>query len=220
MNNKRPLILVYALFGLIIVSISISLGFEYFHGQNKWLGLIIGVIFMAVGIVLYGLGKRQPFTFYLSFLFNMTGVGLSITSYYVFKEYSLTLYDYIFAIIVSLSLLIGFSLLTLLKAFNRHIKWLLAGIILISFITSLVLWLSSNQFSGLSFYYLNVTYFFMVGIISSINSAKDLSQEMAFISFGAFILISIIVIIIISEGEALNGLDGADFGPRKKKKNT
>jgi hypothetical protein len=48
----------------------------------------------------------------------------------------------------------------------------------------------------------------MIGIVSSPESFKDVSKEMAWISFGAFILVSIIVLIILSEGEALSGIDG------------
>ena len=218
MNYKRTLILGYAILGLLIVSLSIYLGFEYLYGHNKWLGIIIGVIFMIIGIIVYQFGKKYLFTFFLSFILNMIGVGLSITSYYVFKEYSLTLYEFSYAFIISLSLLIGFSLLTLINALNKHIKWFLAIIIVVSFITSLILWLSSDQFTGLSFYFLNVIYFFMVGIIQSSDSIKKLSKEMAFVSFGAFILISLIVLIIISEGDALSGFDGVDINPRRKRK--
>lgn len=220
MEHKRLTILGFAVLGLIISSVSIYLGFEYLVGHNKWLGLFIGIGFMVLGIIIYQFGKSHGLFYLLAFISNMVGVGLSITAYYVLKEYSLALYDFIFAITVSMLMLSGYLGLTLIKTFKKHIKWMTAVIILISFILSLSLWLSVDEFSGLSFYFLNVIYFFMVGMISVTDSLKDLSKEMAWVSFGAFILVSIIVLIILSEGEALSGMDGLDFGvsPKKKKK--
>lgn len=148
----------------------------------------------------------------------MMGVGLSITAYYVLKEYSLEFRDFVFAIMVSIMILSGFLALTLMERVKRHIKWITALIVLVSFIISLILWLSVDAFSGLSFYYLNVIYFFMVGMISVTDSLKSLTKEMAWVSLGAFILISIIVLIILSEGEALSGMDGFDLGTGKNKK--
>lgn len=218
MEYKRLTILGFALFGLIISSISIYLGFEYLVGHNQWIGLIIGVGFMILGIIIYQFGKTHGLFYLLSFISNMIGVGLSITAYYVFKEYSLALYDFIFAIVVSMLMLSGFLGLTFMERVKKHIKWMTGVIILMSFVLSLILWLSVDEFSGLSFYFLNIIYFFMVGMISVTDSLKDLSKEMTWISFGAFILVSIIVLIIISEGEALSGMDGVDFGVSSKRK--
>lgn len=221
MEHKRLKILGFALLGLIISSLSIFLGFEYLVGHNQWLGLIIGICFMISGIVLYQFGKKNGIFYLLSFILNMMGVGLSITSYYLFKAYSLKLFDFTFAITLAMLMLSGFLRLTTIESVKKYIKWITGLIILISFIASLILWLSIDEFSGLSFYFLNIIYFFMVGMISVTESLKDLSREMAWISFGAFIFVSIIVLIIISEGEALSGMGGIDpvSGRRKKKKN-
>ncbi|RJP57561.1 MAG: hypothetical protein C4543_09695 [Ignavibacteriales bacterium] len=222
MEYKRLTILGFAVMGLIISSMSIYVGFEYMVGHNQWLGLIIGVGFMIVGIIIYQFGKRHGLFYLLSFISNMMGVGLSITAYYVFKEYSLAFEDFMFAIIVSLLMLSGFLALTFMERVKKHIKWMTAIIIIVSLIVSLILWLSVDEFSGLSFYYLNIIYFFMVGMISVTDSLKDLSKEMAWVSLGAFLLISIIVLIVLSEGEALSGMDGIDITPsgKKKKANT
>jgi hypothetical protein len=218
MAYKRLIILGYAGLGLVIASLSIFFGFEYLLGHNKWFGLIFGALFMILGIIVFQLGKKHGIFYFLSFFCNMIGVGLSITAYYVFKEFSLSFRDFIFAIFISMSVLSGFFLLSFIEELKKHIKWMAAVTILVSFIISLTLWLTVDKFSGLSFYFLNVVYFFMVGIIQVTDSFKDLSKEMAWISFGAFVLISIIVLIIFSEGEALSGFDGVDLGPGKREK--
>jgi hypothetical protein len=219
MSYKRISMSIYGLIALIIVSISIHFGFEYLVDYNQWIGLIIGILMMIFSILLYLLGNQNTIFYQLTFLVNMVAIGFSITAYYVFKAYSLTLNDYLVAILVSMAVLILFSLMSRIKLFKRHHKIFLGVFISVSFVISLILWLSSTGFTGLSFYFLNIVYFFMIGMVSTPESFKDLSKEMAWISFGAFILISIIVLIIISEGEALSGFDGVIIdGSQKSKK--
>lgn len=162
---------------------------------------------MLFGIFIYQLGKMHSLFYWIAFILNMIGIGLSITAYYVLKAYDLELKDFITAILVSMSLLFVFGGLTFIPLFKRHLKWMISITILISFVLSLILRLSVDTFTGLSFYYLNVIYFFMVGIIAVTDSFKEFSREMAWVSFGAFILVSIIVLIILTKGEALSGFD-------------
>lgn len=216
MYHKRLSMIAYALVGLLIISISINFGFKYLVSNDEWLGLLIGVLMMLVSIVIYQFGKMKTIYYQMSFVVNMIGVGLSMTAYYVLKAYSLTLRDFLAAILISILVLIGFALFSRLEVVKKHVKTALSLIIIISFILSLALWLSSDLFTGLTFYYLNVIYFFMIGVATATESFKDISREMAWVSFGAFILVSIIVLIVLTEGEALTGLDGFDI-PRKKR---
>ena len=219
MRYKRFIMILLACLGLIISSLSIYVGFEFLVEHNKWIGLIIGVSFMMVSIIVYQFGEKHQWVYLVSFILNMIGVGLSITAYYVLKVYSLSLKDFMVAIGVSMSLLIGFALFSKIKFVKEHHKLFLAMIIAFSFIASLILWLDSDQFTGLSFYFLNIIYFFMIGIVQLNASFSELTKEVAWISFGAFILISIIVLIILSEGEALTGMDGiSPTGSSKRKK--
>jgi hypothetical protein len=218
MNYKRLSIGIYGVIALIIVSFSIHFGFEYLVSYNQWIGLIIGIFMMMIGILIYQLGKKNQIFYQLTFFLNMVAIGFSITAYYVLKAYSLTLKDFLVAILVSTGILILFSLSSRINLLKNHHKLFLAIFILVSFIVSLALWLSSDLFTGLSFYFLNITYFFMIGIVSTPDSFKELSKEMAWVSFGAFILISIIVLIVLSEGEVLSGVDGISLNGSKKRK--
>ncbi len=211
MSHKRKIVLLYSIFGFLITSISIHFGFTYLVDINEWAGFIVGVLLMIIAIIIHQFGKHLFVFYILSFMMNMMGVGLSITTYYMFKKYSLDLEDFLIAFANSFSIIIGFSLLSLIPWFKKYIKWFVSVIILVSFGLSLALWLTVDSFTGLSFYFLNISYFYLIGILAMSESIKDLSKEMSFISFGAFILVSIIVLIVISEGEAL-GAVGDGFG--------
>jgi 4-amino-4-deoxy-L-arabinose transferase-like glycosyltransferase len=150
----------------------------------------------------------------------MIGVGLSITSYYVFKAYALALEDFMVAYLLAIGLIIIFSLLTYVKFLKRHIKLAVSLIVLVSFVSSLALWISTDEFTGLSFYFLNVSYFYLIAIMSKNEDKKELMREMSIVSFGAFFIVSFFVLVILTEGDALQLLDGTDgmfFSPRKKK---
>lgn len=216
MSYKRMIIMGALVFGLVITSISIYIGFEYLVGHNKYLGLIIGTILMLIGLIVYLVGRKKTICHIISFVINMMGVGLSITSYYIFKEFPLGFNDFIFAMGVSLAVLLGFGLLISIRFVRKHPKIFISLVISVSFITSLILWMNVKEFTGLSFYFLNISYFFMIGMIASSDSFNDLSKELALVSFGAFMLISLIVLIILTEGEALTGLDFAGSGPSGK----
>jgi hypothetical protein len=47
----------------------------------------------------------------------------------------------------------------------------------------------------------------MFGMIAQSSDMEDLAKEMSIASFGAFIVVSIIVLIIITEGEAIQGVE-------------
>ena len=222
MSHKRKTILLYSLLSFLIMSGAILFGFQFIYPEFSYLGLIIGAALMIIAIPLHVVGKDfWPF-YFISFTFNSIAIGFSITSYYVFKEYPLELIDFFTAISVSLLVLMFFGAISTLPFYRKHPKLYTALFIFISFVASLILWISNDSFSGLTFYFLNVVYFFMIGMIAASDNQKDLSKEMSLVMFGAFVLISIIVLIIISEGEALSGMDfdlsgGVGVNAKKRK---
>lgn len=224
MDNKRTTVLLYSFISLLMISLCVYLGFEYLVEANEWLGLFTGIGFVVLAIPFHFLGKHRSHLYFLSFMFNIIGVGFSITSYYIFKQYQLGIFDFLTAISVSFGILTAFGMLSSLSFYKHHPIFYTIIIILMCFMISLNLWLTTPSFSGLTFYYLNVVYFFMIAMVSESADIKELSRIMSLISFGSFILISIIVLFIITEGEALDGIgdgiaEGFDLpiGSKRKK---
>lgn len=207
MSHKRIIVIIYSLIAFILMSLSVYFGFTYFYSLDPRTGLIIGGSLFFVSIPLHLFGKKVSFLYYLSFLLNIIGIGFTITCYYVFKSYPLELIDFLTASGVSLLMLIGFGLISATNFYRRHPILYTSLIILVSFIVSLSLWINVDGFSGLTFYYLNVVYFFMFGMIAQNDYMRHLAKEMSVASFGAFILVSIIVLIIITEGEAIQSIE-------------
>lgn len=202
------------------MSLSVYIGFKYFYSLDPRTGLIIGGSLFIVSIPLHIYGNKISSLYYLSFLLNIIGIGFTITCYYVFKSYPLELIDFLTATGLSLLMLIGFGLISATHFYRRHPILYTSLIILVSFIVSLSLWVSVEGFSGLTFYDLNVVYFLMFGMIAQSEHMRHLTKEMSVASFGAFILVSIIVLIIITEGEAIQSIDldfSSGYSSRNKK---
>ncbi len=206
--HKRRIVITSALVGLIIASLSIEFAFQHLINHNQWFGFIIGVVFMIMGVISYQFGKKHVLFYMLSFVLNMIGVGLSITAYYVLAAFPLDFEHYVIAIAVAMGLLIGFAVVTNIPIMKKHSKVWLVLTIIAAFGLSLTLWILSDTFTGLSFYFINIIFFYMVSVVEAVDDDKDVFKELAKISAGAFVLVSIIVLVILTEGEALQGLDG------------
>ena len=219
MQYKRRIILLYAIVAFGLAISAISFGQTHF---NEWDGLIFGVMIMVVAIPFHFLGRINQVSYFISFIMNSIAVGFSISTYYIFRDLAPSLEEMIFAAFIGLIILIFFSLISITKTFMKSPKTYSGILISIMFTISLLLWIDNNDiiYSTL-FYFLNITYFYMIGMIIANHIVKDLNREMSIISFGAFIIISIIVLIIVSEGEALGGLDAIHpVGGKNKKQNT
>ena len=217
MDYKKILIMVYAVFGFGVMSLAIHVGFLYLVDQNHWFSLLLGIVIMLLSAIIFFRSKDRPYRYILSFILNMIGVGFSITAYYVLRAYALDFVDFMTAYLLSIGLIALFSGLTYIKFIKRHMKLILSLLVIGFFIGSLLLWISVESFTGLSFYFLNVAYFYLIAIMSQSEDKEDLMREMSIVSFGSFMLVSFIVLVILTEGEALESIGDA-FMPSGRKR--
>lgn len=207
MKFKRSIILLFLILAYFLVYLAIKFGFNNF--EKRW-GLIIGLVLMFMSIPIHLLGKKKHFFYLCSYLINSIAIGFSISTYYHYKDINPSEKQFLFVCLISLGIILITSLLTLPKIIKPYAKLIVSLEILILFIMSIVLWVINDTIIySLLFYYLNITYFYMVCIITSSINIKQLIKKISIVSFGAFIVISIIVLILISEGEAIEGIGEA-----------
>ena len=222
MENKRLKIAFLAFCFLSIVYLSAQQAFFLLEETPSFVGLLIGVVIMGIAVAIHLLSKLHSPLYLLAIFLNAIAIGCSLTSYYVYKEFHLKWDDYVIATSISMVSFLAFAFVSRMQFFLRHYKIYTSLWILCSFCISLTLWLSNEEFSGLTFYFLNIMYFFFVGLLLS-SPHDSVLRLTSFFTFGAFLLISIIVLIVISEGEALSGIGDFDFGSggiKTKKKKT
>lgn len=207
MKYKRTIVLLFVLLTYILVFLAIKFGINHLHNR---LGLIIGLGLMFISLPIHFLGKKKTIYYFITYLINSIAVGLSISTHYHVKEIIPSDKQFLIVSLISFGIILITSLLTLPKVIKPFAKLIVSLEILALFITSIVLWINNDPtFYSLLFYYLNITYFYMVCTITASSNIKQLFRKISIVSFSVFIIISIIVIIIISEGEVLEGLGEA-----------
>lgn len=220
--NKKDLnpLTVFGFFILAIVIFVISSLIAVAH-LGEYVGIICSIVLMIAAIPVHILGKKNNRFYLLSFLLNSVANGLSVSTYYLVKNKELELPDMLCAAVpATLILFVVYAVLSLFGK-SKKITLIIAGIINVALSVTLAflwifygyaLWSFAFFCSMISFFYLLV-FAFTVG-----HNERSTLRDISFGSFGAFIVISLVVIFILSEGDIIDGLDLGFEGKANKKR--
>lgn len=224
LNTKAKAFVVF-LFSLISLGLFILSTLFATAVCPKWYGLAIGIGLMLLAIPFHWIGKKYKWGYLLSFLLNSIGSGFSVSAYYVTKHIPLDLYSLLLAIIpaAGILLLVYFMLQTFhkTKKVTVAVACLLNALLTIAF---LVFWImDGNVIFSFGFFSSLISFFYLCVFGITINhDERSVLRDISFGSFGSFIILTVVVIFILSEGEILEGADlDLDLGGNdSKKKNT
>ena len=219
-TNLKPII--------VFLSFLIALGIFVFSTLfatsvcTKWYGLLIGVSLMLIAIPIHCQGEKAKICYILSFLVNSVANGFSLSAYYVDSEYALNVGEMLKACVLPIALL--FVVFLLVRLFPEIKKYIcISGVVIGSIMLVAFIVLSVKQ-GGVIFSFgffatlLSLFYHCVMGVTA--NNKRDGLRDISFGSFGAFIIISIVVLFIISDGEILEAFDvGGGESSQKSKKN-
>ena len=196
----------------------------------EWLGIVFGVLVTLIAIIPHRLGKRNTVLYLLSTSLNAVGIGLSISAYYVVTGTPLTPEA---AFLPAAAVCLVFWLLNLLISVFGHKKLFLAAfgaLIGLLIVLSAGLWIfafsaeASFRFHALApyasfccFSLILLVFFLFVTGLSLGHPERVALRDVSFGSFGAFVVVTMVVIAIISEGDVVDGFDIADVTKKKKK---
>ena len=202
----------------------------------KWLPLIIGAmtfLLSAFFLVLFHYLKKRLGLAFLSVAISGFGSGLSASAYYlhikVFEAVALSYFWNWFLILCGGAVLffLLYSLSLNLRWIEAHLKWFTFPLLIGGLVALLILWGTAERvvFSLAFFLFLITTFFVFPLIIVAVNLRK-LARNLAVASLGAFLLIAIIVLLILSQGDGFSGdldLSGGSFSvenPSKSRVNS
>ncbi|MBQ3547858.1 MAG: hypothetical protein IJA44_05245 [Clostridia bacterium] len=184
-------------------------------------GVVLGVGLMIAAIPFHCFAKKHNALYLISFLLNSVANGFSLAALYISKNINLNFDDLIVAIIPSVIILF-LTYLTLEKFINAK-KLIITVFSIFSgalTITMMIFWIiCGDLFFSFSFFGLLLLLFYICvfGITANQNK-RSVLRDISFGSFGAFIILTVVVITILSEGELFDGLDlDLGFGEKKKK---
>ena len=174
--------------------------------ETNILFLIIGIAFMLLAIPLHILGKYFKPTYIFSILFNTLGSAWFCAMYYTETECAVSLSELFISlipagIVLLLSLILLFILPKLVIA--------MLGINLVISIVCIVQWIHypADCVHSFAFFASIITFMCICAMIALVYSEEDGSalRYASFAAFGIFLVIAFVVLIILSEGEILDG---------------
>lgn len=194
---------------------------------TEWYGLIIGAVLMMLAVPSHIFGKKNKILYVLSYILNTVGSGFAASAYYLEKEHSVIPESLFLPMLIPTA--VSFIAYLLVRLFSKTRKFVLSiatlGTIAM-LIAFAVLWIK-NGYEYYSFAFFNTvfTLFYVVTDAVTISEAdRNVIRDISFGSFGIFLVIAMVVLFIITEGEILEGVFegvfdfGTSDGTKKSKK--
>ena len=186
-------------------------------------GIAMAVLFCLLAILSHSLSKRRTPGYLLSYTLNALGSGLCVGT--VLSDYELSpLWNQLpTAILPGMLLGILICLGCLLPKGNPLKTYLgcIFALTVVQSICGIVLWFCGDCVIG-SFLLFSGLYVMLLPIacMTAGENPKDCYRLLSFSGFGAFILILLVALLLLSEGELLEELDfgGGESTKKKKKK--
>ncbi|MBQ8404319.1 MAG: hypothetical protein IJX55_07855 [Clostridia bacterium] len=202
---------------LFIFSVATFLGISIFE---EYVGIVIGVALMLVALLFHNIAKRQISPYIISYLLNTVACGFSASSYYTAVETHPNLGEFIAA---TLPVILLLFICATVFCFTQTI---FNGVLTIFCVLDIALalfagynWIAEGDafWSFLCFSSI-VALFYIIALKSIASNSVKFRRKGAFLrivsfySFGIFIVVTLIVLAILSEGDSLDGLDALVLG--------
>lgn len=205
-------------FALFIVLFALSL-YSATLFVYKWIGIIFGCAVILTAIIPHRLGKKNSAMYLLSISMNAIGTGLAVSAYYIVKEKPVSV---TILLIMPVIAVLAYALVNLLASVFTHKKLVLSvfGVIFLALLVLfVVLWIKDGSFIA-SFGFFNTLFLIMFLAVSSLtlgNPERVALRDLSFGAFGTFVIATLLVIAILSEGDVVDGIDIADVTGKNKK---
>lgn len=176
---------------------------------------IVSAVFVAF-IVLATNDRRIPHL--IGYFLTSYTTGFVISEYFVKMNHMMEISE-LYSVFLVLVLSLGLVLMILSVVRSRGLKiTLLVGTIVIGYIVTITNWGSNTDLFGTLFFLLHIVYALGGIVIAMEGDEGDVDLALFIAGFVYFFVVGVIVLIIISEGEAIEGLGyGFDGGIGSKK---
>lgn len=176
--------------------------------ESKWLPLILGGLAFLPAVfllVLFHYEKKYLGLAFASLAISGFGSGLSASAYYlhirVFEAVAPSSFWELFFILVGLAVLffLLYSLSLNFRWIETHLKWYTYLLLIGGLVALGILWgIGDRVVFSLAFFLFLITGFFVFPLIIVASNVRKLAGNLAVVSLGAILLITVIVLIILS----------------------
>jgi len=221
--NEKPkafLVFLFSIIALGILTISTQIATIV---CTKWFGLVVGLVLMILAIPLHLLARKWSLFYVFSYLLNFIGSGFSVSAYYLTKELPVDIVTLFIATLMAVAILLFTYLMLQVFSVTKKAALIIAtatNIVLL--IVSVIYWIGTgNLFFSFGFFCLLVSLFSIcVFGITLDHDERPVLRDISYGSFGSFVILSVVVMIILSEGDLLEMADlGGGSSDEKKTDN-
>ena len=192
---------------------------------SEWFGIIVGVAMVVAAIPLHNIAKNHKFLYFISYVLNTVGCGFSASAYYIVQKVPASLGEFFAATLPAmLPLLLYTAVFMLVGKGGKIVCSIFCALDLALAAFAVYAWVTKGgAFYSFLFFSSVVAFFYIIAIKSVSGDEEILTKKGSFVrtvsfsSFGIFIIVTLIVAAILSEGEILDGFDADIFGNPKKK---
>lgn len=191
---------------------------------TEWYGLIAGILCMLLAIPCHLLAKKHEVGYLIAFLLNSVGSGFSVSAYYACSGIRSNGAAMLVGALAASGVL--FLVYLMLQSFGKTKKVTVTVAVVLNIlllIAAAVLWIViGGALYSFGFFSLLVSLFYLGVFGVTVNhEERSLLRDISFGSFGSLIILTVVVAVVLSEGDLADGLDldlGGD-GSKKKQKN-
>lgn len=191
-----------------------------------WIWVILSALLLCLGaVVCHVKSKHRTALYIIGYLLNAIGSGVAAATLYAQMEWSAE----IMTPLPALAPAAVMGLLLCLGYFGQGKLWrkiwglgmLLLALALI--VLSVIVWINWQPVVGsMGFFSSICLLFFMMACLGTLDASREKWRYLSFSGFWAFAVIAVVVVLILSEGEILDGLDfdfsgGGESGKTKKR---
>lgn len=194
---------------------------------NQWATLILAAVMMLAAVPVYIVagkhGREKTWLWGLCVLMNTVSSSLSVAAFYLHAECAVQAWPLLQGMSPATSVTALAALLLMLCPKQKKPALILAGLLAAVLVVLSLLpavWPAQPQRSAMLFGTLTAVFYLVADGLTMGRGDRPLLRDLSFGSFGAGLLVGLVVLVIISEGDALDFFDldlREVFSGRKKK---
>ena len=183
---------------------------------------VVGILLFVLAIPIHFLGKKGARTvpYCMSICFTTIGSGLSAAGYYLYRKEALTVSEVLVGVLICIITNVILHLLFSWVPNKGACKLIGGSLLAVLVILFVYLWNNAGSAynSYLFFTTILATFTYLVYLITA-GTDRPVYRDISFGSFGIFLVITTVVLIILSDGDALEFLDVFDTPGTRRKHN-
>lgn len=221
MNTTNIKLYPVYLMGLVLMTATVWL-LAPVAGAVHWAWGVLGALVLCpLAVLCHATAKKRTAPYITGYFMNAVGSGCAIAILYAQMAWDVSIHLLTVGLIpvAVLGLLLCLGQLMCGKLWHKIWGVMILLLSVSVLILSVVVWVKWNRVVGSYCFFGSICLlFFLMACMFALDRDAGKWRYLSFSGFWAFAVIAVVVVVILSEGDILDGLDFGDISFKKKKK--